>query len=80
MVGVAGHQLAGGAVEHLLRAGQDDRADFVLHLGGGRVDRQGADVAPVHREGAAPGGEQAARVADIQVELVGRAILGASRL
>src|SRR5262249_33544652 len=65
--GVAGHQLAGRAVEHLGRAGGDDGADLILHLGGGGVDGEGADVAPVHREGTAPAGEQAAGIPNVHI-------------
>ena len=72
--GVAGDQLAGRAVDHLRRAWDDDRADLVLHRRGLGVDRQRADVAPIQGQSAAAGGEQAARVTDVEVDLVRRSI------
>ena len=40
------------------------------------IDRERADVAPVERQRAAPGGEQAAGIADVEVDLVGRPVFG----
>ena len=71
----AGLELAGRPVQHFLRARGDDRAGLVDHLGGLRIDRQHADVAPIEVEGALAGDEQRTRVADVEVELVGRAVL-----
>src|SRR3954470_1727411 len=75
-LGVAADELAALAIEHLPAARDDDRAHLVVDLRDGRVDGERADVAPVHGQRAAPGGEQAARVADVEVDLVGRAVLG----
>ena len=58
--GVAVGQLVGRAVEDPLRARQDDRADLVLNRRLRLVDGKRADVAPVQRQGAAAGHEQAA--------------------
>src|SRR5205085_8357785 len=65
-----------GAVEDLLRAGQDHRADLVDDLRLCLVDRERSDVAPVERQGAAPRHKEAARVTYIVVELVWRPDLG----
>jgi hypothetical protein len=72
---IAGHELLGGPVEHLGPARRDDRADLVLDRRGRWVERERADVTPVHREGAAPGREQAAGVADTEVDLVLRPVV-----
>ena len=75
--GVARHQLVGLPVQHPARARQDDGPDLVLDLRGRGIDGQGADVAPVDREGAASGGEKAPRVADIEVDLIRRRVFRA---
>ena len=46
---IARHQLAGGAIQHLCGAGQDDCANLVNHCGVRRIDRERSDVAPLHR-------------------------------
>src|SRR5207247_10191251 len=73
---VAVGELSGGAVQDLLRAGQDYSADLVLNLGLGLVDRQRADVTPVEGKRAATRDEQAARVGHVIVELGWRSDLG----
>src|SRR3990172_11175541 len=67
--GVAGDQLAAGAVEDPGRAGQHHRADLVLDLRRPRVDGERADVAPGDRQRAGAGREQPAGVADVQLYL-----------
>ena len=70
----AGFKLAGVAVQHLFRTRQDRRADLVDDLRRCRVDGERADIAPVDRQGATAGDKQAARVADIEVDFVRRAV------
>ena len=41
-----------------------------------RIDGERADIAPVDGQRAAAGGEQAPRVAHVEVDLVGRPVLG----
>src|SRR5215212_7426236 len=68
-------ELAGVAVQNFLGTGRDAGAGPVDDLRAGGIDGKRTDVAPIERKGAAPGHEQAARIANVEVDLVRRTVL-----
>ena len=75
--GVAGHQLAGRAVDHLAcDPGMITAPTLSWTLDSVGIDGQRADVAPIQAERALAGDEQLAGIADVEIDLVRRPVFG----